>query len=406
MKKDINELMKKMRIDAIYAEGVSSSDSTMYYLLNGISIFGHYIRKRNKPAYVIHFPIEREEALKTGLKLINISKYDTKKIYNKYKDTTKARALITKKIFADHNIKGRVAFYGRNALGSGYNYLRQLIKLDKMIKIAHEPKKSLIMLARETKDEKETERIKKAGAHVVKAFNAVLNTVRNMKVKHNVIMKEKDKKLLIGDLKAMLGSELFARNLISSGGMIVAQGRDAGVPHNSGKNREAVKLGKTIVFDIFPQELGGGYFFDFTRTICFGYAPKKIAEYYHIVRDAQDYVIDKLRVGKRTVVIERQLCKFFEKMGHITFLTDPKTQVGYCHTLGHGIGLNIHESPTFGLLKTTTDKIKPGMVFTVEPGLYYPHQGFGIRLEDTVCVSKNGKIINLTKCPRKLVVEL
>jgi len=406
MKKDINRLMKKMKIDVICAEGKASSDAMMYYLLNGANIYGHYIKKLGMPAYVIHYPIEREEALKTGLRLINMNKYDTKKIFEKYQDKIKASALLTKVIFADLNVKGAVAFYGNSALGAGYNYLRQLMKFDRHIKVYYDSRKSLIDMARETKDKEEVRRMKKVGSGVIHAFNSLLKIVRRMKVKNNVIMKGKNKKLTIGDLKTILRRELFTKNLINPDGIIVSQGRDAGVPHNAGRDREAVRLGKTIVFDIFPQEPGGGYFFDFTRTICFGYAPKEIKELYHIVKDAQDYVMGKLRVGKRTIDIEKSLCGFFETRGHATLFSNPKTQVGYCHTLGHGLGLNVHETPSFGLLKTNTDKIKPGMVFTVEPGLYYPNKGFGVRLEDVVYVDKTGRIKNLTNYPRKLVVGM
>lgn len=406
MKKDIDKLMKKMKIDAIYAVGKSSKDATMYYLLNGANIYGHYIKKQGKPACVIHYPIEREIAQKSSLKLINLNRYEIKKIFEKYPDKIKANAFFIKTIFDNLKINGDVAFYGKTTFGMGYNYLQQLIKFDKKIKIHYESQKDLITIARETKSEEEVKRIKHAGKAVVHAFTNMLETVRSMKIKNNVIMKDKNKKLLIGDLRAMLQRNLFEKNLVNSEGMIVAQGRDAGVPHNAGKEREVVKLGKTIVFDIYPQELGGGYFFDFTRTICFGYAPKNIKEIYNIVRDAQDYIIDRLKVGKKNIEIEKSICKFFEKKGHKTFLSTPKIQNGYCHSLGHGIGLNVHESPTFGLLKTNNDKIKPGYVFTIEPGLYYPDKGFGIRLEDVIYINNKGKVINLTNCPRKLVAEM
>jgi Xaa-Pro aminopeptidase len=406
MKKDIDRLMSKMKIDAIFAEGSSSRDATMYYLFNGINITGIYVKKRGRPAYVIHSSIEREEAQKTGLKAINYNRYELKKIYDKYENSIKANAVFTKRILDDLKIKGKIAFYSKGSIGTGYNYLQQLLKLDKKITIAYEPKKSLITIARETKDEDEVQRIKKAGSKVAKAFNFLIQTVRSMKVKNNVIMRGRGKKLLIGDLKVILRKKLYEQGVVNSAGLIVAQGRDAGVPHNSGKDREAVKIGKTIVFDIYPQELDGGYFFDFTRTICFGFAPPNIAEVYRIVRDAQDFAIEKMKVGKRTIDIEKILCKFFEKKGHRTLLTDSNIQVGYCHSLGHGLGLSVHESPTFGLAKTNKNRIKPGQVFTVEPGLYYPDQGFGIRLEDVVYVNKKGKIINLTNYPRNLVVEL
>lgn len=406
MKKDIDKLMKKMKISAIYAEGKSSSDATMYYLLNGANIYGHYIKRRSRPAYVIYAPIEREVAQKSCLKLINLNKYEIKKIFEKYPDKIKAHAFFIKTMLNDFEIKGKVAFYGDTELGAGYNYLRQLIKFDKRIKIYYESKKDLITIARETKDEGEVKRIKRAGRAVAQSFSSLLKTVQCMKVKNNVIMKDKKNKLRIADLKIMLRRDLFERNYVNSRGLIVAQGRDAGIPHNAGKDRQVVKLGKTIVFDIFPQELGGGYFFDFTRTICFGYATKKIKEIYKIVKDSQNYIIDMLKVGKRNNYIENSLCKFFEQRGHKTLLSTPKTQVGYCHSLGHGLGLNVHESPSFGLLKTNTDRIRPGYVFTVEPGLYYPDKRFGIRLEDVIYVNNKGKIVNLTNYPRKLVVEM
>lgn len=406
MKKDIDRIMKKMKIHALYAEGKAGCDTTMYYLLNGTNILGHYIKKRGKPAYVVHYPIEREEAVKTGLRLINSSNYNLRKIFEKYRDRTKAQAFFVRTILDDLKIKGTVAFYGTAQLGRGYHYLRQLLKCDKKIKIHYSAGKDLIARARETKDKEEIARIKKVRDGVVHAFNTMLTTVRHMKIKNNVIMRVRNKKLTIGDLKAMLRQELFMRNLICSGGLIVAQGRDAGIPHNAGRDREAVKVGKTIVFDIFPQELGNGYFFDFTRTICFGYAPQEIKKLYHVVKNSQDFVFENLRVGRRTIDIEKSLCSFFEQRGHPTFLNNRKTQVGYCHSLGHGLGLEVHESPTFGLLKTNTDRIKPGMVFTVEPGLYYPHKGYGIRLEDVVYVEHAGRVKNMTNYPRKLVIEM
>jgi Xaa-Pro aminopeptidase len=328
------------------------------------------------------------------------------KVYNRYQDRLKANASIINTIFEDLGISGRVAFYGGNAMGMNYCLLKELIKNNRRIKIAYEATRGLLNMMRETKDEEEIKRIKKAGRNVEQVFDRLFKTVRGMKVRGNNIIKKDGKKLRLGDLKAVIRNELYARGLVCSAGLIVAQGRDAGVPHNAGRDSEVVRLGETIVFDIYPQELGGGYFFDFTRTICFGYAPRRICELYNIVRDAQDFVMEKLTVGKRTIEVERALCRFFERLGHKTFLSDPKTKIGYCHTLGHGLGLNVHESPSFGLTKTNMSVIKPGMVFTVEPGIYYPDQGFGIRLEDVVYIDKKGRIINLTRYRRKIVVEL
>ncbi len=242
MKKDIDKLMKKIKIDAIYAVGKSSKDATMYYLLNGANIYGHYIKKQGKPACVIHYPIEREIAQKSSLKLINLNRYEIKKIFEKYPDKIKANAFFIKTIFDNLKINGDVAFYGKTTFGMGYNYLRQLIKFDKKIKIHYESQKDLITIARETKSEEEVKRIKHAGKAVVHAFTNMLETVRSMKIKNNVIMKDKNKKLLIGDLRAMLQRNLFEKNLVNSEGMIVAQGRGAGVSHKEGKDAKETTI--------------------------------------------------------------------------------------------------------------------------------------------------------------------
>lgn len=406
MKRDLDSLMKKMAIEAIFAQGSASSDPVMYYLLNGVNVTGTYIKKCNAKAYFIHSPIEREEAAKTHLKLLNMNRFDVKNIHNKYKDKLKANARYIKMIFDELKVSGRIAFYGNTGLGAGYNLLRQLRNFNKKITVCYEPGKDLLTRARQTKDAGEIKRIKKVGDGVVEAFKTVLKEVQAMSVENNIIIKPGGKKLLIRDLKEIIRNELFKKGFINSVGLIVAQARDAGVPHNSGQDRAPIKLGKTVVFDIFPQEMGGGYFFDFTRTVCFGYAAKRLKEIYRLVCDAQDYAFELLKVGKKTRDIEAAVCKFFKEHNQPTFLTDPKTQIGYCHSLGHGLGLNVHESPAFGLVKTNFDCLKPGMVFTVEPGLYYPDEGFGIRLEDVIYVAKKGRIINLTSYPRKLVVEM
>ncbi len=398
--------MKKMKIDALYAEGKSSSSPTMYYLLNGANIHGMYIKKRGKQAWVIHSPIEREVAAQTGHKLISVNHFEPQKIFSRQQDRIKANALYLDSVLTGLNVKGRVAFYGRTSFGAGYNILKKLLKMNKHIKLYYDAGKDILTTARETKDDDEIRRITKVGRAVAAAFRETLKTVQTMKVKNGFIMKDRRRKLLIGDVRALLHRSMFERGAVSTEGMIVAQGRDAGVPHNSGRDREAVTLCKTIVFDIFPRERGGGYFFDFTRTICFGHAPEHIRKVYKLVADAQDYAFSLFRSGTRCNKIGKAVCEFFEKAGHTTLLTDPKTQIGYCHSLGHGLGLDIHESPSFSVYGTNKDTLRPGHVFTNEPGLYYPKKGFGVRLEDVIFINKKGKPVNLTRSTRKLVVEM
>lgn len=406
MKKDLDRLMKKLKVDAIYAEGHSSHDTDMFYLLNGASIFAHYIKKRGVPAYVVHVPIEREVAKETGHRLINMNHYDRHSILEKFRENRKANAYFVSMLFNDLKVKGSVAFYGNFSLGGGYNYARHIRRACKNVRIFEAKDSGLITRARMTKDGDEIKRMKAIRNGVVHAFEAMLRYVRGCRVKNNGFLYDGKKRLLIGDLRRVIRRELFMRGYIDSAGLIVAQGRDAGVPHNKGRDRQPVKAGKTIVFDIFPQEIGGGYFFDFTRTVCFGYADKPVRKLYDTVAGARDYAFSLLKVGRRTRDVERKICEYFEKEGHRTFLSDAKNQVGYCHSLGHGVGLDIHERPFFNLLKTNTDCIEPGVVFTIEPGLYYPDKGYGVRIEEVVYINERGRVVDLTSYPHRLVVPM
>lgn len=408
MKKDLDQLMKKMGIDAIHAEGYANRDANLYYLLNGVNIYARYVKKRGKPAYVVHSPIEREEAQKTGHQLINVNNYDLRRISEKYQDPRKASAHFLRLLFDELKIRGNVVFYGNFPLGEGYAYLRQVARFNRNIKIHEDRGRStnLITVARRTKDETEIARIRKVRDSVVAAFNAMLKEARQCKVQDGVLVRGRNDRLSIGDLRSILRRELFTRQAIDSEGMIVAQGRDAGVPHNSGRDRQPVRAGQPVVFDIYPQEVGGGYFFDFTRTVCFGSAPRPLKLLYDTVSGAHELACSLLRVGRRTREVEQKICEYFEGHGHRTFLNTPRTQVGYCHSLGHGIGLNVHESPFFSLLKTNHDRIEPNTVFTIEPGLYYPERGQGVRIEDVIYVDPRGRIVNLTNYPRRLVIPL
>ena len=103
---------------------------------------------------------------------------------------------------------------------------------------------------------------------------------------------------------------------------------------------------------------------------------------------------------------EELACDIFEAQGHNTHRANRTLQEGYVHSLGHGVGLHIHERPTFGLSPSNQDMLRPGSVVTVEPGLYYPDRGYGIRIEDTVYVDKEGQFHSLTDFPKELVIEI
>ena len=94
-----------------------------------------------------------------------------------------------------------------------------------------------------------------------------------------------------------------------------------------------------------------------------------------------------------------------EECGHPTSRTEPGSTVGYIHSLGHGLGMEIHESPSLTHV-VDRDEVEIGNVFSVEPGVYYPDKGYGIRIEDSVYIDENGQPQSLTPMHKELVLKL
>jgi Xaa-Pro aminopeptidase len=211
--------------------------------------------------------------------------------------------------------------------------------------------------------------------------------------------------MLVGHIKQNINLWLAEAGVENPEGTIFAIGRDAGVPHSSGNPQDILYLGQTIVFDIFPAEAGGGYFYDFTRTWCLGYAPDEAQSLYEDVLDIYQTIMDELEVNALCSQYQDRTCELFEAQGHPTIKSDPQTQEGYVHSLGHGVGLYIHEYPRFSS-NFKEDRLAPGSVVTVEPGLYYPEKGMGVRLENTIWVRPDGKMEVLADYPLDLVLPV
>ena len=106
--------------------------------------------------------------------------------------------------------------------------------------------------------------------------------------------------------------------------------------------------------------------------------------------------------------LQQMACDYFKSHGHMTIDEDPKVTNGYTHSVGLGLGLNIHERPFSSRTASDKDLLMPGAVFTIEPGLYYPDkpQGYGIRIEDTYYMDKDGKVSPLTEYPYRLIIDV
>ena len=116
--------------------------------------------------------------------------------------------------------------------------------------------------------------------------------------------------------------------------------------------------------------------------------------------------MEELLIDVYAPTFQDRTCELFEAQGHKTIRQDTQLQSGYVHSLGHGVGLNIHERPWFSKGASQEDKLTAGSVVTIEPGLYYPEKGMGCRLEDTVWVRPDGKMEILAEYSYDLVLPM
>ena len=118
-----------------------------------------------------------------------------------------------------------------------------------------------------------------------------------------------------------------------------------------------------------------------------------------------EMVVSEMKTGEKAGRYQTMTCEFFEERGHPTIKSTPGTEEGYVHSLGHGLGLELHGHPRLSDM-TGDDVFEKGNVFTVEPGLYYPEKGYGIRVEDVMYFDDDGKLHSLTDYPKDLVIPL
>lgn len=156
---------------------------------------------------------------------------------------------------------------------------------------------------------------------------------------------------------------------------IVASGPNSALPHAIPEDRE-FKAGEPLLFD-WGAKLNG-YCSDISRTVVIGRPDDTFKKVYQAVLEAQQKALDAIRPGMSSKAVDEIARSHIDKMGF-------KNKFG--HGLGHGTGLAVHEAPRLSPLKDTT--LEPGMLFTVEPGIYLAGWG-GIRLENMAVVTRDG----------------
>jgi len=409
MKSDLDALMLAQNIDALIVFGAGDHNPAMVYLTGG----GHLtnaelVIRRGHKGVLFHGAMEREEAARTGMETRSFSQYPIADyLAEAGGDREKADVLRHKKMYTDAGLSsGRVAIYGMTELGFYYSLLTKLEKEMPGLEIIGYLEEDILLHAMASKSPDEIARIREMGKITTRVVGRTADYMTGHKVKNGMLVKANGDPLTIGEVKGMINLWLAEAGAENPEGTIFAIGRDAGVPHSTGTASDPLRLGQTIVYDIFPCEAQGGYFYDFTRTWCLGYAPDDVLKLYDDVHSVYTQIISELKVGTPFSDYQSRVCDLYEAQGHPTIKTNPATENGYVHSLGHGIGLRVHERPTAGMKSPVLDLLKPGSVITIEPGLYYPEKGMGVRLEDSLVVRNDGQFEILAPYPLDLVLPV
>jgi len=411
MRNDLDRLMGEAEVDGLWVSGNLFNNPDMVYL-TGI----HHVNQADLFKLNGHDPIlfhfvdmEREEAEKTGLET---ESYFAQSPLADYIDKAGgdmpiAIAMRIKEAMQSCGLtSGTVAISGRVDLAPQHAILAQLKVLLPKMHFTSFYKDSPFLAARMTKDQDEIAQIRAMGKLTTEVIGRVKHFLQLSAVKDGQLMRADGAPLTVGDVKSRINlwlAELGAENPEDA---IFAIGRDGGIPHSSGSPDDVITLGQPIVFDIFPCQSGGGYFYDITRTWCLGYAPKAVQTLYEQVLEVHHILIDHLKPHTPFKNYQAMACDLFEKNGHVTIAQDRTTREGYLHSIGHGLGLDVHEKPFSGFTAAPDDILIPGVVFTIEPGLYYPDQGMGVRIEDTIYVNEQGQFVIIAEYPYDLVIPV
>lgn len=408
MRRDLDRLMAERNLNAFLIPATETDSSHRDYITGGVKAHCAVIKKQGADAVLIANPMEVDEAAKSGLQVMTFNDFDWAAIVKEHgRGTFKAQAALWTAILDRFDIQGRITIFGH----TDTQYMLRMVSLlqDQLanrIELVTDETPDIIALASETKDPDELIKLRDVGKRTGYAMQQVRAWISTHREQDGQVVNAAGERLTIGDVKRYLRLRLLEQDLEDGGVTIFAQGRDAGVPHSRGESNQILRTGESIVFDLFPRQIGGGYYHDMTRTWCIGHAREDVARDFRLVSDIYWKSLEGISLGQPTNILARQVCEWFEAAGHATQLNTPGTTEGYVHSLGHGLGLDVHESPGVSHLSPDSTVWKAGNVVTIEPGLYYPSKGYGIRVEDTVYVDENGNLENLSDCPYDLVIPL
>ncbi|MCB1112910.1 MAG: aminopeptidase P family protein [Chlamydiales bacterium] len=297
---------------------------------------------------------------------------------SRYYDSCKKHSPIPTRLLDKETLEKELASLKVDILGfdadhTPYQQYKNLRKLPVALKALNHPLAALRMV----KDSKEIQALRDAAALGSEGFDYIAKLLKpgitemEIAVELEIFWKRKGSKALAFD-------------------PIIAFGANSAIPHYH-PGPVKLKKGMPVLIDIGVNYKH--YHSDMTRVLFCGKPDKKMVEIYGIVLKAQELALAQCSPGMRIADLDKTARAYIESQGY---------GKQFSHSLGHGVGLEIHEAPGIRSACKKSEKLEKGMVITIEPGIYIPGTG-GVRIEDTVVITKNG-CENLTNRSKELTV--
>jgi Xaa-Pro aminopeptidase len=385
---DLDRLMRQRGVGASVVSMHENLDPSFRWLTRGAKVTkGFAIKKVGDEPLLLHFPMERDEAAAAGVPTRSVFDFDWNEIFRREPDPGAAYADFFAAVFSSLGVEGSVAFYGFAPVNLYFPIFEGLEK--RGWNVYRSSREDLFQLARKTKEPWEIAEIASVGRRTEEVVARVRDVLRKSEQRDGDLYFEGNL-LKIGYLKDLVSAEIYRLGMIEDHETILSQGRDAAIPHSRGDRNATVRTSSPIIIDIFPADRASGYFFDLTRTFCVGPVPERLRFIHGHVREAHARAAAEMRVGALAKEYQALVCDLFEAEGFETTRSNPTTHNGYVHSLGHGVGLQVHELPFFHLSSSNEDPVEVGDILTIEPGLYFPDEGIGVRIEDTFVIEEGG----------------
>ncbi len=400
MREELDNILSERGMEALILYAESYRDANMYYLTRFLAPDRFILLKKvdSNPILVVNsmeYPRAQKESIVNDVR--------------SYMDYN-----FTKIVMAAENPRlGNLKFIAEVAkreFGKGTNiYVPPnfpIIVADMLRKedLSINPLFNVIEKARETKDSDEVNEIRGVQSLAEKAAAEALEMIANTEIgAHEMLISRIDGKkqsLTVKMVKALIGHKFIDQGIVNEEELILACGPRGADPHYKGNPDDILKANSPIILDVFPRSEAKRYWSDMTRTIVRGKASAEVTKMFNAVADAKNASMDALRSGVTGSDVNDVCCNILEKAGYQTIRGGKRVEKGFIHGLGHGVGLQIHESPTLSELNKSP--LKDHSIVTIEPGLYDPTIG-GVRIEDIVEITKSG-CSNLTQMETRLEV--